>query len=134
MQQVLLHQNMLKKVYLANLKSDEDKLGIDKLRNLPTNLSNLKSKADRLDVDNLVPVLVDLSKLSDVVKNDVVKKDIEDKTPDVTNLAINFTLNAKINAVKKRNTSITNLAATTPLNAVENKIPNISNLLKKIWL
>ena len=104
------------------------------MRNLPTNLSNLKSKADRLDVDNLVPVLVDLSKLSDVVKNDVVKKDIEDKTPDVTNLAINFTLNAKINAVKKRNTSITNLATTTPLNAVENKIPNISNLLKKIWL
>ena len=42
----------------------------------PTNLSNLKIKVDKLDFDQLVPVPVDLSKLSDVVKNDVVKKDI----------------------------------------------------------
>ena len=38
--------------------------------------SNFKSKIDILHVDNLVPVLVDLSKLSHVVKNDVVKKDV----------------------------------------------------------
>ena len=31
---------------------------------------------DKLDIDKLVPVSVDLSKLSDVVKNDVVKKTI----------------------------------------------------------
>ena len=65
---------MLKKFDLANLKSDVDKLDIDKLKNVPTNLSNLKSKVDKLDVDKLVPVLVDLSKLSDVVKNYDVKK------------------------------------------------------------
>ena len=41
---------------------------------LKTNLANLKAKVDKLDVDKLTPVLVDLSKLSDVVKNDVVKK------------------------------------------------------------
>ena len=64
----------VKKVDLANLKSDVDKLDIDKLKNAPTNLSNLKSKVDKLDVDKLVPVPVDLSKLSDVVKNDVVRK------------------------------------------------------------
>ena len=65
----------------------------------------MKSKVDKLDVDKLVPVPADLSKLSDVVKNDVVKKDvynakiknIEDKTPDIINLAIKTTLNAKIN-------------------------------------
>ena len=34
----------------------------------------MKSKVDKLEVDKIVPVLVDLSKLSDVVKNDVVKK------------------------------------------------------------
>ena len=34
----------------------------------------MKSKVDKLDVDKLVPALVDLSKLSDVLKNDVVKK------------------------------------------------------------
>ena len=34
----------------------------------------MESKVDNLDVDKLVPVPVDLSKLSDVVKNDAVKK------------------------------------------------------------
>ena len=63
-----------KKVYLASLKSNVDKLDIDKLKNLPTNLSNLKNKVDKLDVYKLVPALVDFSKLSDVLKNDVVKK------------------------------------------------------------
>ena len=37
-----------KKVELAKLKSDGDKLDIDKLKNVPTNLSNLKSKVDKL--------------------------------------------------------------------------------------
>ena len=57
---------------LATLKSNVDKLDINKLKNVPTNLSNFKTKIDKLD--ELVPVPVDLSKLSDVVKNDVVKK------------------------------------------------------------
>ena len=57
-----------KKVDLINLKSNVDKLDIDKLKNVPTNLSNLKSKVDKLNVDKLVPVPVDLSKLSDVIK------------------------------------------------------------------
>ena len=38
------------------------------------NLSKLKCKVNKLDADKLVPVPFDLSKLSDVVKNDVVKK------------------------------------------------------------
>ena len=50
-----------KKIDLANLKSNVEKLDIDKLKNVPTNLSNLKSKVDKLDVDNLAPVPVDLS-------------------------------------------------------------------------
>ena len=62
-----------KKVDLANLKSNVDKLDIDKLKNKPSNLSNLKSKVDKLDVDKLVPVPIDLSKVSDVVKKDVQK-------------------------------------------------------------
>ena len=63
-----------KKVDLANLKSDVGKLDIDKLKYLPTNLNNFKSEIDKLDVEKLLPVLADLSKLSDVVKNNVVKK------------------------------------------------------------
>ena len=46
---------------------------------LKTNLANLKSEVEKLDIDKLVPAPVDLSKLSDAVKNDVVKKDIYDK-------------------------------------------------------
>ena len=129
-----------KETDLANLKSDVDKLDIDKLKTLSTNLSNLKSKVDKLDVDKLVPVPVDLSKLSDIVKDDVVKKDvynaniksIEDKIPDITNSATNTTLKAKINEVKKEIPSIANLAITTSLNAktnkIKNKIPNITNV------
>ena len=41
---------------------------------LKTNLANLKTEIDKLDIDKLVPVPVDLSKLSNVVRNDVVKK------------------------------------------------------------
>ena len=37
-------------------------------------LASLKTEIDQLDIDKLVPVPVDLSKLSDVVKKDVVKK------------------------------------------------------------
>ena len=41
---------------------------------LKTNLPNLKTGVDKLDIDKLVPVTTDLSKLSNVIKNDVVKK------------------------------------------------------------
>ena len=58
-------------------------------------------KVDKLDIDKLVPVLVNLSKLSDIVKNDLLKiQNIEDKIPEITNLATNASLNAKINNVK----------------------------------
>ena len=41
---------------------------------LKTNLASLKPEVDKLGIDKLMPVPVDLSKLSNVVKNDVVKK------------------------------------------------------------
>ena len=46
---------------------------------LKTNLANLKIEVDKLDIDKLVPIPVDLSKLSDVVKNDVVNKTVYNK-------------------------------------------------------
>ena len=46
---------------------------------LETNLGNLKTEDDKLDIDKLAPVPVDLSKLSDVVKSDVFKKTVYDK-------------------------------------------------------
>ena len=47
---------------------------------LKTNLSSSKTEVDKLDIDKLVPVSVDLSKLSDAVKNGVVKKTAYDKS------------------------------------------------------
>ena len=54
---------------------DVDKLDIDKLKNVPSNLNNLKSKLDRLDIDKLENARVDLNKLRNLAKN-VVKKTI----------------------------------------------------------
>ena len=90
----------------------------------------------------LLHVPVDLSKISDIVRNNNVKKDvyntkfknIEDKIPDITKLATNTSLNAKINKVKCQITSINNLATTTVLTSVENKIPNVSNLVEKLTI
>ena len=112
-----MQQIFAKKVDLSNLKSNVDKLDINRMQNVPVNLNNLKSNVDKLDVDELLPIPVDLSKLSDVVKNDVIKKDvynamiknIEYKIRDTTNLATKTTLNAKINEVKGEIPSITNL-------------------------
>ena len=49
------------------------------LKALKTNLANLKTEVDKLDINKLVPVPVDLSKLSNAVKNEVFKKTVYDK-------------------------------------------------------
>ena len=41
---------------------------------LKSNLSSLKTAVDKSDIDKLMLVPVDLSKLIDLVRNDVVKK------------------------------------------------------------
>ena len=118
-----------KKVDLASLKSKVDKLNIVKLKNVPSNLGNLKSKVEKIDDGKLVSVSVDLSKLSDVAKNAVVKKyvynakikNIEDKIPDITNLATTSALNAKTNENKGKIPNITNLATTAALADVKIK-------------
>ena len=111
------------------------------MKNIPSGVISLKRKANELDVDKLVPALVNLSKLSVVVKNDVVKKDVcngekntENKVLDITILATKTTLNAKINETQGQISSISKLATATALAAVENKVPNVSNLVTKNWL
>ena len=87
----------------------------------------------------IAPVPVYLSKLSNLVKNDVVKKTeynaktkhIEDKIPDITHLATKTIFNTKINEIKLEIPSINSLPTTYALTAVENKIQNVSNLVKK---
>ena len=46
---------------------------------LKSNLTSLKTEVDKLDIDKLIPVRNDLAKLSNVVENDVVKKSVYDQ-------------------------------------------------------
>ena len=127
---------------------------------LKTNIAILKNKVDKLDIDKLAPVPVDLSKLSDVVNNDVIKKgeykklvnkvnnidtsrfilktkydadkiELEKKIPDTSNLIKKSDYNTKISEIENKIPSISNLATKTALTTVENKIPSTSNLVKK---
>ena len=58
-------------------------------------------------------------------------KNIEDKIPDITNMATKNNLNAKTEEFKGEIPSIPNLTTKTALNAVQSEIPSFSNLLKK---
>ena len=103
---MLIHDNLLKKIILTNLKSKIYKLDNDKLA--------------KLDAEKLKPVPTDLSKLSNVVKNNFVKqdaydgkiKDIEDKVPILANVATNTALNAKISEAKNKIHCIPTLVTT----------------------
>ena len=127
---------------------------------LKTNLSSLKTEVDKLDIDKLAPVPIDLSKLSYVVKNNVVKKtvydklvakvnnidtsdfmlktkydtdesELENKIPDTSGLVKKTDYNTKIADIEGRIPDVSNLAKKTALTTVENKIPDVSNLVKK---
>ena len=66
--------NYATKADIANISSFDTSSFV-----LKKNLANLKREVDKLDINKLVPVPVDLSKLSDVVKNIVLKKTVYDK-------------------------------------------------------
>ena len=70
---------------------------------LKSNLASLKTEVDKLDINKLVPVPVDLSKLSDAVKNDIVKKAVYDKSAEkVNNIDTStFVLKTKYDTDKK---------------------------------
>ena len=123
---------------------------------LKTNLASLKPEVDKLDIDKLVPFPVDLSKLGNVVKSNVVKNiahdklvakvnnidtsdfvlktkyqtdkaELEKKIPDVANFVKKTTLTELENKIP----DVSNLATKNTSTAVENKIPMVSNLVKK---
>ena len=70
---------------------------------LKSNLASLKTEVDKLDINKLVPASVDLSKLSDIVKNNVVKKTVYNKLVaqvDSTDISA-FVLKTKFDKGKK---------------------------------
>ena len=70
----VLTSDFAKKSDLASLKLDVDELDIDRLKNVSSGLHSLKSKVDKIDIGKLIIAPVDLSRLIDLVKNEVVKK------------------------------------------------------------
>ena len=130
-------------------------------------MASLKTEVDKLDIDKLVSIPVNLSQLSDVVKNHVVKKteynklvtkvdnidttnfvkknkyekdgsDFEDKIskidkkiPDISTLVKKADFNIKVTEIKGKIPSITGLDTNSELTAGENKIPDVSSLVKK---
>ena len=56
------------------MKSEVDKLGVNKLTNVPPSLNNLKTKVDDWDVGKLKTVPVKLKKLNDIADNEFAKK------------------------------------------------------------
>ena len=101
-----------------------------------------------------------MSKLSDVVKNDVVKEtvynklvakvdnintsdfvlknkyntditELENKVPDSSGLVEKTNYNTKTTELENKISDISNLATKTALTAIENKIPSVNNLVKK---
>ena len=121
-----------------------------------TNLAALKTEVDKIDVDKLKTVPDDLAKLSNVVKNEVVKKTdfsaddyvkktkfsgdinslddkidkVEKKIPDVSSLETKRNVTTLVKNLDNRidEVNISGLASKTELTDVENKIPDISGL------
>ena len=106
---------------------------------LKKNLASLKTEVDKLGIDRLAPVPVDLSKLSDVVKNVVKKAAYDELVPKVNNIDSSaFALKTKYQTDKaeleKKVPAVTNLVKKTKLAELENKIPDASNLATKTAL
>ena len=116
---------------------------------LKTNLASLKTEVDKLDIDKLAPVLVDLSKLSDVVKKAVYdqlaakvnnidtsafvlktkyqtdKIELQKKIPDVAD----FAKKTKLTELEHKIPDVGSLATKTAVSAIQNKIPSVSSLI-----
>ena len=123
---------------------------------LTKNLTSLKTEVDKLDIDKLAPVPADLSKLSVAVKKKTVydklaakvnnidtknfdlktkyqteKAKLKKKIPEVTDFVDDFVKKTKLTELENKIPDVISLATKTAFTAVENKIPSASSLVKK---
>ena len=85
---------------------------------LKTNLANLKTEVDKLYIDKLAPAPTDLSKLSNVIKNYVVKKDGYDK------------LVTKVNNIDTSDFALKTTYNTDKIE-LEKEVPDVTEFVKK---
>ena len=98
------------------------------------NLAALKTEVDKIDTNKLKTVPDDLAKLSNVVKNEVVKKTDFSADNYVTRTKFSTNTNSlddKIDKVEKKIPDVSGLATTrnvtTLVNNLNNKIDNLKN-------
>ena len=92
---------------------------------LKSNLASLKTEVDKIDADKLKTVPADLAKLSNVVKNDVIK--ITEYNKLVTKVDnIDTTIFFKKNKYEKDGTNFED-----KIDKIDKKIPDVTNLVKK---
>ena len=119
-QNVMNHLVEMLKLKLSNHATKEDISNISHIDTssfaLKTSLSSLKTKGDKVDIDKLVPVPVDLSTLSNVVKN-VFENNVYDK------------LVVKVNSIDTSG-FVLKTKYDTDKSELENKIPDTSDLVK----
>ena len=103
-------------------------MDLNKLSNVVTNEVVKKTVYDKLatEVDN-----IDTSRFLLKIKYDTDKLELEKKISNVSNLVKKSDYNSKVSEIKTKIPSITSLATTSALTAVENKISSVSNLVKK---
>ena len=107
-----------------------------------TNLAALKSEVDKIVVDKLKTTPADLAKLSNVVKNDVVKKtDYNTKVTSIENQIAGITKNtihnlADITKLKAADTSsfVTRTKFSADTNALDDKIDNVKKNTRCKWI
>ena len=137
-------ENIKVEIDLSNYATKEDIKNITHVDTssfaLKTNLSSLKTEVDKLGIDKLVPVPTDLSKLFNVVQKDVVKKaaynklDAKADNIDTNDFALKTKYDTDKAELENKISATSNLATKTALTTVENKIPNTSNLATKTAL
>ena len=137
-------RNINVKVDLSNYATKTDLKNVTHIDTssfaLKTNLAGLQNEVDESGIHKLVPVPVDLIKLSDVVKNNVVKKAVYDKLAAKVNNndTSEFVLKTKYQTDKteleKKIPDVTNFLKKTKLTELENNIPDITGLAIKAAL
>ena len=120
------------KTNLANLKTEVDKLDIDKLKPLPDDVSKLSNAvtnevAKKTKYDNLVGKVnnIDTSGFVLKTKNDMDKLELENKIPDTSGLVKNIDCNTILTEIEGKIPDISNLAAKTGATAIENIVSNL---------